>query len=919
MLLKNLIKNPSKKIEKLNIKGLAINSKQVKKNFIFFALKGNNSDGENYIDEAIQNGAILIICSKKSKFRCKKVHIIKTKNVRVYLSEITSKFYKLKPRNIIAVTGTNGKTSVADFFYQILRKNNIPVASIGTFGVKYQDRFIKTELTSPDIISLHKNLQKLKKNKIENVIIEASSHGLDQNRLDNLNFKAGIFTNFSQDHLDYHKTMKAYLRSKLILFSKLLNKKKFIIADKSIKQYSILKKISKKKQLKLLNADETFDDIKKNSLPLIGLFQLKNLSKAILAARLCNLSNQNIDYALQNIEDVDGRLNLVKRYRNNIKVFVDYAHTPDALSEVLKSLKDTCNSISLVFGCGGERDFKKRSIMAKIAKSFCKKIYITDDNPRKENPRKIRNDIIKNLTGSLFFDIGNRSKAIKEAILNAEPNETIIVAGKGHENFQHYGNKIIKISDKQIIKKIKITNNKINIKTQNYCYNSKILNKIFNNKKFYKVNGLAIDSRNLKKNNLFLAIKGKNNDGNKFILQAIKKGASYAISSNNYKKHNQKILKTINSIAFLKKFATLKREFCNAKILAITGSTGKTSLKNIISLLLKKFNNTFSSPKSFNNHYGVPLSLSNLSFNDHFGVFEVGMSKSGEINRLSKMIKPDLAIITNIAEAHIENFDNIKGIAKAKSEIINNIKENGKIILNRDDKFFNYLNKKAKSKKIKVITFGKSKKSDIYLIKNQKIGKYKKITVRVNNLNVTLKVRDINLYNVLASLAVLKEFNLDLKKTIKVFQSLLPSEGRGRIHKIKRYKKTFKLIDESYNANPFSVKNAISNFSKIDKNKSKKYLLLGDMLELGKKSEFYHSKLSRLINSSDIDKVFVKGEKSLFTYKKLKKEKQGNIFQNPGDVDLILKNIITNNDYLMIKGSNATGLNKISKTMIKGI
>ena len=247
MLLKNLIKNPSKKIEKLNIKGLAINSKQVKKNFIFFALKGNNSDGENYIDEAIQNGAILIICSKKSKFRCKKVHIIKTKNVRVYLSEITSKFYKLKPRNIIAVTGTNGKTSVADFFYQILRKNNIPVASIGTFGVKYQDRFIKTELTSPDIISLHKNLQKLKKNKIENVIIEASSHGLDQNRLDNLNFKAGIFTNFSQDHLDYHKTMKAYLRSKLILFSKLLNKKKFIIADKSIKQYSILKKISKKK------------------------------------------------------------------------------------------------------------------------------------------------------------------------------------------------------------------------------------------------------------------------------------------------------------------------------------------------------------------------------------------------------------------------------------------------------------------------------------------------------------------------------------------------------------------------------------------------------------------------------------------------------------------------------------------------
>ena len=213
MLLKNLINNLPKNFEKLDVKGLAINSKHVKKNFIFFALNKNNLNGENFINEAIKNGAALIICSKKSKAQSKKVPIIKTKNIRVFLSEIASKFYKLKPRNIIAVTGTNGKTSVADFFYQILKKNNIPVASIGTLGIKFKNSYINTGLTSPDIISLHKNLTKLKKNKVENVIIEASSHGLHQNRLDNLNFKAGIFTNFSQDHLDYHKTMKEYLRS----------------------------------------------------------------------------------------------------------------------------------------------------------------------------------------------------------------------------------------------------------------------------------------------------------------------------------------------------------------------------------------------------------------------------------------------------------------------------------------------------------------------------------------------------------------------------------------------------------------------------------------------------------------------------------------------------------------------------------
>ena len=160
---------------------------------------------------------------------------------------------------------------------------------------------------------------------------------------------------------------------------------------------------------------------------------------------------------------------------------------------------------------------------------------------------------------------------------------------------------------------------------------------------------------------------------------------------------------------------------------------------------------------------------------------------------------------------------------------------------------------------------------------------------------------------------------MSFNKIEKIFKNFQPSTGRGKIHKIRRYNKNFNLIDESYNASPFSVKNAIENFSKIKKDKFKKYLLLGDMLELGKKSEVYHIELSQLINSSDIDKVFVKGEKSLFTYKKKKKEKRGNIFQCNQDVDLILKNIITNNDYLMIKGSNATKLNIISNSMIKGI
>ena len=883
--------------------------------------EASKSVGENFLPKpSLSKGASVIICSKTCKIRDKKIQIIRTNKVRHLLSDISSKFYSLKPKNIFAVTGTNGKTSVADFFYQILDINNFPVASIGTLGIKYGKKFIKTNLTSPDIITLHKNLESLKKKNIDNVIIEASSHGLNQGRLSGLNLKAGIFTNFSQDHLDYHKTMKSYLDAKLILFSKLLNKKSFVITDSLIKEYPVIKNISKKRNLKLLDINRQFNQFSNNSSSLIGSFQIKNFSMAALAANLCNLGDLKIHKTFKKIKNVEGRLELIKKYPNNIRVFIDYAHTPDALREAIKSIKNTFNeNVSLVFGCGGDRDFKKRPLMAKIAKALCEKIYVTDDNPRKENPEKIRKEITKHLKGCCYFDIGNRSEAIKKAISNASPNETILISGKGHENYQDYGKKIISISDKIIVKKLKIYKKIISQKNQNYLFNKKIFIKIFQNKKNYKFNRLSIDSREIKKNNLFLAIKGKNNDGHNYISKAIKKGASHVISSKIKKRYKKKVIKVKSTISFLNKFAEIKRFYSNAKILGVTGSVGKTSLKNMLNSLLRNYGNSYASPKSFNNHFGVPLSLSNLNFNDKFGIFEIGMSKSGEISKLSKMIKPNLAIITNIGEAHLENFKDIKGIAKAKSEIIANIQNEGTLILNRDDKFFKFFQRKAKLNKIKIITFGKNKKSNIRLIKIKKDGITKKLTISLKDQIIHLKVKEINIYNVLASLAVLKVLGLRIEKIIRLYEKFQPTDGRGKVHKITRYKKNFKLIDESYNASPFSVINAIENFSKIKKDKFKKYLFLGDMLELGKKSEIYHKKLSRLINSSDIDKVFIKGEKSLFTYKNLKKQKRGNIFQCNQDVDLILKNIIANNDYLMIKGSNATGLNIISNAMIKGI
>ena len=319
MLLKNLIKNIPKEKEKIPISGISINSKEVKKNYIFFAIQGKKVNGEKFIGEAINNGASVIICSKSIKFDNEKILIIRTSRIRDVLSEIASRFYKQKPKNIIAITGTNGKTSVADIFYQISMINKIPVASIGTFGIKYNNKIIKTNLTTPDTITLHKSLYFLKKKGINNVAIEASSHGLDQKRLHNIKFKAGIFTNFSQDHLDYHKTMSSYLNAKLTLLRKILGKKSVVISDKEIHPFNIIKKIAKKKNLKLLEISKELKNIKQIAPELFTDFKLKNLCMAIEALKLCGLKKHLIYKAIKKLRDVNGRLELVKNIETILK------------------------------------------------------------------------------------------------------------------------------------------------------------------------------------------------------------------------------------------------------------------------------------------------------------------------------------------------------------------------------------------------------------------------------------------------------------------------------------------------------------------------------------------------------------------------------------------------------------------------
>ena len=938
MLLKDYLPNINKKFKNLNFSGLAFNSKEVKKNYIFIAIKGDKFDGNNYINDAIKNGAKIIISSKFKDQIKNNVIYLKQNNPRQILSYLSSKIFNKLPENLIAVTGTNGKTSIANFYYQILKQNKKKVAYFGTLGISGESNIENTSNTTFDPIKIGKNLINLEKKKINNVILEASSHGLKQHRLDGLKFDVGIFTNLSRDHLDYHKTLKDYLNAKLILFKKLMKKDSVAIFDEDTKYSKILKNICNKNKIKKLTIGKSNSDLliknhsiidnkqelsflfnKKNyhlKTKLIGKIQIKNLLMSILAASNSNIKLNKILKSVENIKAVPGRLEKVGNLKNNSIAILDYAHTPDALETCILNIKEHFKhrKINLVFGCGGDRDKSKRSIMGRIANNLCDKIYLTDDNPRTESPKKIRNNIKAKILKSKLVEIPSRKKAIEKAIKDLRSDEILIVAGKGHENYQEYKTKKF-FSDKVcMIDAIHKKNKKLSKNLKVNIINEYLDKKINNN---FLINRASINSKEVKKNNIFFGIKGKNIDGNKFADEALKKKASICILEKNYSKKNPRKIFVKDTLKTFSNLSCIIRKSLGTPIVAITGSAGKTSLKELIGQSLNTLIPTSYSKKSFNNQYGVPLSLFNIDKKHKIGVFEIGMDKRGEIHKLSNLIQPNIGVITNISYAHIKNFNSIKGIAEAKAEIIKNITIGGKIILNADDVFYSFFKERALNRGLKIISFSIKNKSDFQFIDNKKNRIKKIIEIKANNKIYKFKInKDLYNYklNLAAAIAVISNFiNID-KLNKNIFKDYIHPSGRGNLKKIKIKKKTIQIIDESYNSNPLSLKFSIEKFDKIE-TRNAKYLLLGDMLELGKFSKKLHSDIANNINKTQISKVYVYGKDIIYTFNKLRTQKKGKILKSNSEILRFINNEIHNNDYLMVKGSNSTGLNEIIKKL----
>ena len=466
----NTILNESIELPKILVQGLTNNSSKVKKGYIFFAFKGENYDGNDFIEDAFKNGACLAI-TDSNKLESQK-NVVKVEDVRIAAGIACSNFYNF-PQNevkLIGITGTNGKTSTSTILKSILDAKNEKTIQIGTSGIKPSIE-INPGLTTPDIFDLYEILNYAVNGGFKNVVLEVSSHALSQRRIENIFFDITAFTNLTLDHLDYHKTMEEYFCEKLKLFD--LNKENassvVMIDDEYGKRISELNPHAKCISLENKDADYSCTNFSINDLGIVGTlvwdsktldFQSKligsfNLENIILAASIAvelNISTQSISEGIKNCINIDGRLHLVKN-KNNQMIFLDYGHTPDAYLKVLKTLKESfSHPLKILFGAGGGRDKSKRPKMAEVVEKYSVECYLAPDNPRFEEIESINNDVIKGFSNKNHHTFNDRKEALKFALKNLKSDEILIIFGKGTEEYQEINGTKYFYSDSDIIK-----------------------------------------------------------------------------------------------------------------------------------------------------------------------------------------------------------------------------------------------------------------------------------------------------------------------------------------------------------------------------------------------------------------------------------------------------------------------------------
>jgi murE/murF fusion protein len=847
---------------------LTSDSRLVMRGDVFVAIPGKLSDGRDFITAAIERGAsaVLMHADHPQAFQSKEaeVPLFAVLGLKTRLGALADLWYdrpsaKMK---VIAVTGTNGKTSCVDWLSQALRGDGQQVGVIGTLGVTYPDGYlVPGQLTTPDVVSVHKTLAMLHEVGATYVAMEASSIGLDQGRLDGVRIHIAGYTNLSRDHLDYHKTMQAYEAAKARLFSwpglkfavlnlddpvgvRLAQQLSCAVltysitnqADTATLTASELRPQAHGKAF-VLNSQGKQESVQSRTL---GNHNVSNLLcvSGILQALGWDLAK--ISGAIAVLNPVDGRLERVTSLLSSVAVpvvVVDYAHTPDALERVLRTLRPLTQSrqgkLWCIFGCGGNRDAGKRPIMGVVTQRLADHVIVTSDNPRNEEPATILADIIADLTieAKNVLVIEDRAQAILQTVLGADANDVILIAGKGHETYQEVRGVRYAFDDRQWAQAAFALMQEHPVQT---------------------------DSRKLDAGAVFVALRGENFDGHDFLKQVAERGASVAIVD---KRDATLALPQIvlgdTRAALLALGQAWRRQF-SIPMIAVTGSNGKTTTKEMIAAILVAWlgkEQCLATVGNLNNELGVPLTLMRLRRAHQAAVIELGMNHPGEIEVLARIVAPTVALVNNAQREHQEFMASVEAVALENGSVFASLSEDGIKVYPEDEEFSALWDRLSHQRAS--LRFGMTEHAQVWPseIQTDALGSTFVLNLPDGQCNIQLSVPGLhNVRNALAAAACAHSAGAPHSAIMRGLESFQAVSGRMQTHRLSNQRV---LIDDSYNANPDSVRAAIDVLATLP---APRVLVLGDMGEVGDNGPAMHREVGAYAREQGIEHLLTLGE-----------------------------------------------------------
>ena len=974
------------------IENLTDDSRQVTPDHLFIARSGAEADGRDYIDQAIAAGAVAVVTDQqidsppKSPEGQSVAWVVAQSPDQALAGRLAERFFGHPQRDLalLGVTGTNGKTTTAFLIQHLLREAGTPCGLIGTIHVDDGASTHKSELTTPGAIELSRLLAAMVANGCEAAVLEASSHALSQRRIAALDFQVAVFTNLSGEHQDYHPSMEDYLAAKALLFDSLADDAWAIINadDDSAEQIvancaanklwctlgdSKLERPTCRAKALELAADYTHARLDgpwgnvEAKFPLIGRHNLSNMLQAIAAANAVTDVSGDLRSVLERCPQVPGRLEAVwlEGEAADPTVLVDYAHTHDALENALNALRPlTRGRLRVMFGCGGDRDRKKRPKMAKVAWRLADDVIITSDNPRTEDLESIMDDIIHGIfddvvaqndpNGKTCYECPDRAAAIKEIVWMANADDVVLLAGKGHEDYQIVGTEKRHFDDReQALAALEL---------RRWWYGRRPgwtprrVHEAVAGRWLVEpadadaeLGWVSTDSRTVEPGQIFVALKGERFDGHDFVEAAAEAGASLLIVDKlEPPDTDTAVLLVDDTLDALQALASHYRNLLGeaaTEVVAVTGSSGKTTTRRLIYQVLLAQGRGTESQQNFNNHIGVPLTLLAASPDDDFVVVEMGSNHPGEIEALARIVRPDMAVITNIGTAHIGLFGSRKAIGSEKGSLLPFVRDDGWAIVPADEPLL--VDSLAKlSPGVRKVRFSADPGSLLADVRCTHLQPVRldaplefTVAVKGGTLAVSLPLLGAhNVANALAAIAVGKCMgvaNAAIVGTLPQACGLLMRMQKTYLCSTERV--VIRIINDAYNANPDSMRAALQALAMSirdpgsDTPKGRRVAILGDMFELGDTSEDEHRELGEQLAryGPAIDLVVLVGKLCMVTAQTLRQHWTAQRVVAYGKWDDTLPDkvaaVLKPGDLVLIKASRGMALERLIPAMEKRV